>query len=827
MMRTFTLPFMFFVICISIYTQPLKTQASDTLKTLTLNIYGAPDSDWEIRQRMILEELSNRQPDIIGFQEIVQNPTVGVGPDNRAKVLAESLYYRTGLRYDFRFAYTHFSWGQYDEGIAILSQHLILEDDFLGLPPGLFSRKVLWTRILSPAGIINFFNTHLSFGEQEPVRIQQVIAIKPYIEQINSDSVAIVNILCGDFNSIPNSPPIQILTLPDTNGVFYRDSWETANPGFPGFTVPSNNPDARIDYIFMKDGEYGQIIQSELVLNQPNANNIYPSDHIGVLSHIATGIHSVGLNILSPQAGQVVSGQSIISWSMSSPTAPVTIHIYLSNDGGQNWWVEWSGPGSSNSYSWDTNLVPDGTRYLLQVAARGDTSFGLAKSSGRFTVNNPGNVRPEIELHSPRGGENWNGTRPIQWLAADADGDPLSITLDFSSDDGSSWETLADNLPNDSLYLWNTPQFSNSPYYRLRLKVHDGTHLVADTSGTFEIFNPRNPLPASIFQHQSGTASAILNALVVDPVQITGHEYRITFNDTLPSFKTYDVEDLNTGSTVVSGASQLNGLTEGPYFDGLRLLIRDFDPAAVNPDSSRWLVGNSSLEISIFLPSINIGGTVYNGFANPVDYTITVFDQIVDTSSSAFGAPAIPMKFVVWNQTENRRAEVLYDDPDGNNALSRFDTIYILDRDSVGQPQFVWALNFGGPPTVSAPLPGDVYRLSTLKPLTHQDIYTFNSMVFLDGRKGGTGPGGFRLHQNYPNPFNPETTIEFDLLVSSKVTLKIFNILGEEVVNAPFSSLPAGSYRYEWNATGMASGVYLCRLEAAGLTKTRKMILIR
>ena len=227
---------------LAIFTHPITVHASDTLKILTFNIYGAPDSDWEIRERLILEELAILQPDFIGLQEIVQNPAAVVGPDNRAKVLADSLYYRTGIRYDFRYAYTHFSWGQFDEGIAILSRHIILDSDSLDLPPGNFARKVLWNRILSPAGIINFFDTHLSYGDQEPVRIQQVQAIKPYIEQINSDSIAVSNILCGDFNAIPGSPPILLLTLPDTNGIVYLDSWNEANPGSPGYTVPSNNP---------------------------------------------------------------------------------------------------------------------------------------------------------------------------------------------------------------------------------------------------------------------------------------------------------------------------------------------------------------------------------------------------------------------------------------------------------------------------------------------------------------------------------------------------------------------------------------------------------
>ena len=86
----------------------------------------------------------------------------------------------------------------------------------------------------------------------------------------------------------------------------------------------------------------------------------------------------------------------------------------------------------------------------------------------------------------------------------------------------------------------------------------------------------------------------------------------------------------------------------------------------------------------------------------------------------------------------------------------------------------------------------------------------------------------FRLKQNYPNPFNPSTTIQFDLPKTSEVSLKVFNILGEEVVTLVSDRLSAGSYSYEWSRTaGIASGVYLYRLEAEGFVQTRKMILIK
>jgi hypothetical protein len=96
-------------------------------------------------------------------------------------------------------------------------------------------------------------------------------------------------------------------------------------------------------------------------------------------------------------------------------------------------------------------------------------------------------------------------------------------------------------------------------------------------------------------------------------------------------------------------------------------------------------------------------------------------------------------------------------------------------------------------------------------------------------------PISFQLLQNYPNPFNPTTTIEFDLPKTTDVTLKIFNILGEEVTTLVSDKLSTGSYSYEWDASNLASGVYLYRLQAGdpsrsagqGYVETRKMVLMR
>jgi hypothetical protein len=88
-------------------------------------------------------------------------------------------------------------------------------------------------------------------------------------------------------------------------------------------------------------------------------------------------------------------------------------------------------------------------------------------------------------------------------------------------------------------------------------------------------------------------------------------------------------------------------------------------------------------------------------------------------------------------------------------------------------------------------------------------------------------PEEFRLYQNYPNPFNPSTTIEFALPKSAFVTLKVYNLLGEEVATLIGEQRAAGIHRFNWDARGLASGVYLYRLEAGGFVQSKKLILMR
>ena len=98
----------------------------------------------------------------------------------------------------------------------------------------------------------------------------------------------------------------------------------------------------------------------------------------------------------------------------------------------------------------------------------------------------------------------------------------------------------------------------------------------------------------------------------------------------------------------------------------------------------------------------------------------------------------------------------------------------------------------------------------------------------------GDVPISFALVQNYPNPFNPSTTIGFSLpagqagiLGSGFTTLKVFDLMGGEVATLVNEELKAGTYETTWNPSGLASGIYFCRLQAGTFSATKKLMLLR
>jgi hypothetical protein len=88
-------------------------------------------------------------------------------------------------------------------------------------------------------------------------------------------------------------------------------------------------------------------------------------------------------------------------------------------------------------------------------------------------------------------------------------------------------------------------------------------------------------------------------------------------------------------------------------------------------------------------------------------------------------------------------------------------------------------------------------------------------------------PAEYKLEQNYPNPFNPTTTIQFSIPEQSFVKLEVFNSLGEKVSTLVSEELNAGSYKFDWKAENLSSGIYYYTLTASSFTQTRKLVLLK
>ena len=85
----------------------------------------------------------------------------------------------------------------------------------------------------------------------------------------------------------------------------------------------------------------------------------------------------------------------------------------------------------------------------------------------------------------------------------------------------------------------------------------------------------------------------------------------------------------------------------------------------------------------------------------------------------------------------------------------------------------------------------------------------------------------FSLSQNYPNPFNPTTMIEYSIPQNSFVTLKVYNVLGQEVASLVNQEQKASNYAVNFDASRLASGMYFYKIQAGSYSLTKKMLLLK
>ncbi len=159
-----------------------------------------------------------------------------------------------------------------------------------------------------------------------------------------------------------------------------------------------------------------------------------------------------------------------------------------------------------------------------------------------------------------------------------------------------------------------------------------------------------------------------------------------------------------------------------------------------------------------------------------------------------------------------------YRDVNGANFVRSVTTTeYDMDR----RPYTYYIDTFNAAyPTSSAAYTGSTYG----EPVG--DLRWFDGFV-VDVKKEIGLPSEFALEQNYPNPFNPTTNIKFSIPENGFVTLKVFNMLGQEVATIVNQELVQGAYSYDFDASRLSSGTYFYSISSGSFTQTKKMLLLK
>ncbi len=114
-----------------------------------------------------------------------------------------------------------------------------------------------------------------------------------------------------------------------------------------------------------------------------------------------------------------------------------------------------------------------------------------------------------------------------------------------------------------------------------------------------------------------------------------------------------------------------------------------------------------------------------------------------------------------------------------------------------------------------------------MPPSVTAEYYHFTTEIPVVGVDDNIIANNFNLEQNYPNPFNPSTTINYTLAERSAVTLKVYDVIGNEVATLVNSTQEAGKHNVKFDASKLSSGLYIYTINTGNFTSSRKMMLLK
>ena len=551
----------------------------------------------------------------------------------------------------------------------------------------------------------------------------------------------------------------------------------------------------------------------------------------------------VPVSLNSPAKGQVVLDTTTIRWNAGGGDTALKVSIMISSDFGDNWSMLAGFQPNSGSYQWSTGSFPVGIFYKLRLLASDTTSIGFSVMDSTFTIRSAQQVAPQVRLDKSMIAKSFHSLVPVRWMAGDADGDTVWIDLYCKIEGVFGWTPISAGVSNTGEYIWNSASFPEGSRYFIEARVRDGFDSVAvDSVGPFEVHSVRYGLSDSASVQRTTIGTGPIEVHIADTSQLTGHTYNLQFSVSADSGTRFAVIDQNTSKVVISDATDLRGLAEGPIFDGIRLFVRN-DSLSLDTADSRWQrTGILKYQFKL----LRLGFS--SGVPELGDYDIEIGNVGLDTSIaitvSYRQAPSKPVNFRITNTLTGRKVRFGFFENDGTDgrftamppgfgAISDLIVLLTTVHDSLVPS---WALSLDPFSAGVIPAAGDSLRIRFLKPFQQGDMYRFQALRgnILAVREANRIPKGWELRQNYPNPFNPSTTIGFTLPTKAHVRLQIYNLLGQLVATLVDAIEESGARSAKWNAGNAPSGPYFYRLEATDqahpsrvFTQVRKMVLVK
>ena len=422
------------------------------------------------------------------------------------------------------------------------------------------------------------------------------------------------------------------------------------------------------------------------------------------------------------------------------------------------------------------------------------------------------------------------------------------------------------DLSDENSYLSFTvsPKVPDTHTINLTLNIIDEEFHSWEKRSQFKV-EPLNYQPNKIYaQKVAGMSTGYFVISVINPFELTGHSYAITVSDSVDgrAEQGFNLFDQTLGTAVLRNHDLPDEYAFNiPITDGFKIVEAFLPEGEILMD---FVSNSGNTDVPFESSTIDVGNAkgvnfckVELEFTNEIDDSLGAigipagqgaFDYIFFPNSGAFGF--FPCAFNVWKIVDGQRTNKLnvcfteyapaY--PTHDSTWTPLEWMYIMstDYDPSGLYYFDQNINpqddllykvFLSVLPDKRVYPGDKYIIERVFPATSEDMWVFVP-TNVEEELSKEVPRSFALSQNYPNPFNPTTTISFSIELPSRVQLKIFNIMGQEIVELVDKNLCSGDFQVMWdgkNRAGQAasSGVYFLQLSSLEEVKNIKMLLIR